>query len=28
IESMNITRFVIFSIEEIAKILSGSKQMK
>ncbi|PVX09577.1 DNA-binding protein, partial [Campylobacter jejuni] len=22
------TRFVIFSIEEIAKILSGSKQMK
>ncbi len=28
IESMNITRFVIFSIEEIAKILSGSKQIK
>ncbi|EAI3229799.1 DNA-binding protein, partial [Campylobacter jejuni] len=28
IESMNITRFVIFSIEEIAKVLSGSKQMK
>ncbi|EAK0348647.1 DNA-binding protein [Campylobacter jejuni] len=27
-KKMNITRFVIFSIEEIAKILSGSKQMK
>lgn len=28
IESMNITRFVLFSIEEIAKVLSGDKRMK
>ncbi|EHH2108785.1 helix-turn-helix domain-containing protein [Campylobacter coli] len=28
IESMNITRFVLFSIEEIAKILSGAKSAK
>lgn len=28
IESMNITRHVLFSIEEIAKVLSEDKQMK